>query len=218
MEKIISLAAAAAKLSDGMSIMVGGFMGCGNAHHMVQAMIEADIKDITLIANDASLPGFGIGLLVEQKRVRKLIASHVGLNPAVAAQMNSGEMEVELVPQGTLIEQIRAGGAGLGGALTRTGLGTPVQEGKQTIDIDGITYLLEKPLRADVALINGYQVDKIGNVWYRGTTRTFNVYMAMAADLVIAEADNIVEVGDIAPEDVVTESVLVDYIVQGGNW
>lgn len=145
MSKLIGMDAAVTKLSDGMSIMVGGFMGCGNAHHLVQGIIEAGLKDLTLIANDASMPGYGIAKLVEQKRLRRLITSHVGLNPQVGIQMNSGELDVELVPQGTLVERIRSGGAGLGGVLTPTGIGTPVADGKQVITVDGRDYLLEKP-------------------------------------------------------------------------
>jgi acetate CoA/acetoacetate CoA-transferase alpha subunit len=215
--KLITLTEAAAKITDGMTIMVGGFMGCGNAHHLVQAILDAGRTDLTLIANDASMPGYGIAKLVEQKRLRKLITSHVGLNPEVGVQMNAGELEVELVPQGTLVERIRSGGAGLGGVLTPTGIGTPVADGKPVITVDGSEYLLEKPLRADVALINGYRVDPAGNIWYRGDARNFNPVMATAADLVIVEADHLVELGDITPEDVVTPGVLVDFIVEGGD-
>lgn len=217
MTKLIGMADAVARIGDGMTIMVGGFMGCGNAHHLVQAIIDAGRTDLTLIANDASMPGYGIAKLVEQKRLRKLITSHVGLNPEVGVQMNTGVLEVELVPQGTLVERIRSGGAGLGGVLTPTGIGTPVADGKQIVTVDGREYLLEKPLRADVALINGYRVDPAGNVWYKGDARNFNPVMATAADLVIVEADHLVELGDITPEDVVTPGVLVDYIVEGGD-
>lgn len=217
MTKLIGMADAVARIRDGMTIMVGGFMGCGNAHHLVQAIIDAGRTDLTLIANDASMPGYGIAKLVEQKRLRKLITSHVGLNPEVGVQMNTGVLEVELVPQGTLVERIRSGGAGLGGVLTPTGIGTPVADGKQVVTVDGREYLLEKPLRADVALINGYRVDPAGNVWYKGDARNFNPVMATAADLVIVEADHLVELGDITPEDVVTPGVLVDYIVEGGD-
>lgn len=217
MNKVISMDDAVAMIADGMTIMVGGFMGCGNAHHLVQAICEAGRTDLTLIANDASMPGYGIAKLVEQRRLRKLITSHVGLNPQVGVQMNAGELEVELVPQGTLVERIRSGGAGLGGVLTPTGIGTPVADGKQVLTIDGREYLLEKPIRADVALVNGYRVDPAGNVWYRGDARNFNPVMATAADLVIVEADHLVGLGDIPAEDVVTPGVFVDYIVEGGD-
>lgn len=217
MSKVISMEDAVAKLSDGMSLMIGGFMGCGNAHHLVQAIIDAGLKDLTMISNDAAMPGYGIAKLVEQRRLKRLITSHVGLNPEVGVQMNAGELEVELVPQGTLVERIRSGGAGLGGVLTPTGIGTPVADGKPVITVDGKDYLLEKPLRADVALVNGYRVDPDGNVWYKGDARNFNPVMATAADLVIVEADHLVERGGIVPEDVVTPGVFVDYIVVGGE-
>lgn len=217
MSKLISMDEAVAKISDGMTLMIGGFMGCGNAHHLVQAIIDAGLKDLTMISNDASMPGYGIAKLVEQKRLRRLVTSHVGLNPQVGIQMNAGELEVELVPQGSLAERIRAAGAGLGGVLTPTGIGTPVADGKQVLTLDGRDYLLEMPLHADVALVNGYRVDPGGNIWYRGDARNFNPVMATAADLVIVEADHLVELGDIAPEDVVTPGVFVDYIVAGGE-
>lgn len=217
MSKIISIDEAVGKLRDGMTVMTGGFMGCGNPHHMAQAIIDSGVRDLTLICNDGSQPGYGIAKLIEHRRLRRLVASHVGLNPQVGEQMNAGELEVELVPQGTFVERIRAGGAGLGGILTPTGIGTPVAEGKQVITIDGTDYLLETPLRADVALISGYRVDPNGNIWYRGDARNFNPAMATAADLVIVEADHLVELGDIPPEDVVTPGVLVDYIVVGGD-
>lgn len=213
--KVVSLEDAIGRVRDGMTVMSGGFMGCGNPHHLVAGLLEAGVRDLTLICTDASRTGYGVAQLVEQRRLRKLVASHVGLNPAVAAQMNAGELEVELVPQGTLAERIRAGGAGLGGVLTPTGLGTPVADGKPVIEVDGRAYLLERPIRADVALITGYRIDLLGNVWYRGTTRNFNTVMATAADLVIAEADHLVAVGTIPPEDVVTPGVLVDLIVEG---
>lgn len=206
---------AAELVPDGARIMVGGFMGCGNAHKIIAAIIERGTRDLTLICNDAARPGFGVGTLVDGHRLSNLIASHVGLNPKVAEQMNAGSLKVELVPQGTLVERIRAGGAGLGGVLTPTGLGTLVAEGKDVVEVDGKPYLLEKPLRADVAILNGYLIDHYGNIWYKGTTRNFNYVMATAADLVIAEADHYVPTGRIPPEDIVTPGVLVDHIVDG---
>lgn len=217
MKKLVPMETAIAKIADGMTVMIGGFIGCGNAHHIVQAVVDAGVTDLTLISNDASVPGYGLAKLVEHKRLRKLITSHVGTNPQVAAQLNAGELELELVPQGTLVERIRSGGAGLGGVLTPTGLGTLVAEGKPVITVDDRSFLLEKPLRADVALINGYKVDPLGNIWYRGNARNFNPVMATAADLVIVEADRLVGLGEIPPEDVVTPGVLVDYIVEGGE-
>lgn len=227
MDKIRSIQEAVDLIPDGATIMFGGFLGCGNPHKFIAALAKSGKKDFTMICNDSSMPNgpdgddyYGVAKLVHNKQIKKLIVSHVGTNPEVAQQMNEGTIEVVLIPQGSLVEMIRAGGAGLGGVITPTGLGTIVEEGEHVhgkIEIDGKTYLVEKPLRADVAVISGYKIDKMGNVWYKGTTRNFNHVMATAADLVIAEADNIVEVGDIPPEDIVTPGVFVDYIVQGGR-
>lgn len=216
MNKIISIEEAISHVKDGMTIMVGGFLGCGNPHRIMDALVEKGVKDLTLICNDTSFPEIGVGKLIVNKQVKKLIASHVGTNPETGRQMNTGEMEVVLVPQGTLAEQVRCGGAGLAGFLTPTGVGTVVEEGKEKMVIDGKTYLLEKPLRADVALIAGYTVDKFGNIVYRGATRNFNHLMATAADVVIVEAENVVEVGEIDPNHVNTPGIFVDYIVNGG--
>lgn len=216
-DKVISRERAAEMIVDGSTIMIGGFMGCGNAHYVIEALVAREPKDLTLICNDAAKPGYGVGKLVEHRMIRRLIASHVGLNPMVAQQLHDGTLELELVPQGTLVERIRAFGAGLGGVLTPTGIGTPVEEGKRVIEIDGKKYLLETPLHADIALINGYNVDPYGNVWYKGTQRNFNYAMAMAATTVICEADHLVTPGTIPPEDVVTPGVFVDHIVQGGE-
>lgn len=215
MTKIIDLDAAVDLVQEGMTIMVGGFMACGGANTIVDAIAARGTKNLTLIANDAAMPGVGIGKLVENHQLSRLVATHVGLNPEVGKQMASGELDVELVPQGTMVERIRAGGYGLGGVLTPTGIGTMVAEGKEIITVDGKEFLLERPLRADVALICGHTVDENGNVWYKGTTRNFNQIMAFAADTVIAEADNLVAIGDIAPENVVTPGVLVDHVVKG---
>jgi acetate CoA/acetoacetate CoA-transferase alpha subunit len=213
MAKIINVDEAAEKIQDGMSVMIGGFMGCGNPHATIDALVRRNAKDLTVICNDAAWPGFGVAKLITNKQVRKLIASHVGLNKEVGQKMNAGELDVELIPQGTFAERIRCGGNGMGGFLTPTGLGTIVGEGKQVIRANGRDYLLELPLRADAALISGYKVDRSGNIWYRGTTRTFNVVMATAANLVIVEAEFIVEVGEIEPENVITQGIFVDYIV-----
>ncbi len=216
MNKLISIDDAVNMIHDGMTIMVGGFLGCKNPFGIVDAIVEKGVKDITLIANDTAFPDIGIGKLIVNKQVKKLIASHIGTNKETGNQMNAGELEVELVPQGTLAERIRAAGAGLGGILTPTGLGTVVAEGKAIIEVDGKEYLLEKPLKADVALIVGAKVDKKGNIRYRKATRNFNPLMAAAAELVIVEADEIVEVGGIDPDDVMTPGLFVDYVV-GGN-
>ncbi|WP_313757438.1 CoA transferase subunit A [Tissierella sp.] len=217
MNKIMSIDEAVAHIKDGMTIMIGGFLGCGSPHRLIDALVKKGVKDLTLICNDSGFPEIGSGKLVVNKQIKKLIASHVGTNKETGNQMNSGEMEVVLVPQGTLAEQVRAGGAGLGGFLTPTGVGTIVEEGKERIVIDGKTYLLELPLRADVALIAGETVDKFGNIVYYGATRNFNTLMATAADIVIVEAENVVEVGEIDPNDVVTSGIFVDYIVNGGD-
>jgi len=216
LNKLISVEEAVNMIQDGMTIMVGGFLGCRNPYVLVDALVAKGVKDITLIANDTSFPEIGIGKLIVNKQVKKLISSHIGTNKETGNQMNSGELEVELVPQGTLAERIRAAGAGLGGVLTPTGLGTIVAEGKDIITVDGREYLLEKPLRADIALIVGAKVDKKGNVRYKKATRNFNPLMATAADIVIVEADEIVEVGEIDPDDVMTPGIFVNYIV-GGN-
>jgi len=216
LNKLISVEEAVNMIQDGMTIMVGGFLGCRNPYVLVDALVAKGVKDITLIANDTSFPEVGIGKLIVNKQVKKLIASHIGTNKETGNQMNSGELEVELVPQGTLAERIRAAGAGLGGILTPTGLGTVVAEGKDIITVDGREFLLEKPLKADIALIVGAKVDKKGNVRYKKATRNFNPLMATAANIVIVEADEIVEVGEIDPDDVMTPGIFVNYIV-GGN-
>lgn len=216
--KLITIEQAADMVHDGMTIMIGGFLGCRNPYKIVDALVEKGVKDITLIANDTSFPEIGIGKLIVNKQVKRLIASHVGTNKETGNQMNSGEMQVELVPQGTLAERIRAAGAGLGGVLTPTGLGTVVADGKDIITVDGKEYLLEKPLKADLAIIVGAKVDKKGNVRYAKATRNFNPIMTTAADIVIVEADEVVEVGAIDPDDVMTPGIFVDYIVNtGGN-
>ncbi|MCX7950575.1 MAG: acetate CoA-transferase subunit alpha [Clostridiales bacterium] len=204
-------------IKDGQTIMFGGFLGVGTAEKIVDAIVEKGVKDLTIICNDTGFVDKGVGKLVVNKQVKKVITSHIGTNPETGRQMNAGEIEVELVPQGTLAERIRAYGAGLGGVLTPTGLGTVVAEGKQVIEIDGKNYLLEKPLKADVAILKGSKVDKKGNIWYSKTTRNFNPIMAMSADVVIVEAEELVEVGEIEPENVATPHIFVDYILKGGE-
>lgn len=227
MAKFISIDEAVALIPDGASIMFGGFMGNGNAHKIVEALSKSGKGNFTMLCNDASMPVgplgeeyYGVSKLIHNRQVTHLIATHVGLNPEVATQMNEGTIKVTLIPQGSMAEMLRAGGGGLGGVLTPTGVKTIVEEnefclGTQTID--GRTYLLMKPLRADFALISGYNVDKAGNIWYKGTTRNFSLPMATAADLVICEADHVVEIGGIVPENVHTSGVFVDYVVDGGN-
>ena len=227
MAKIISVEEAVAMIPDGATIMFGGFLGCGSAHKIIDALSKSGKSGFTIIGNDCGMATgpdgdlYGMAKLVHNKQVKRVIATQVGMTPDVATQNMVGKtLEVNLIPQGSLAEMIRAGGAGLGGVLTPTGVGTIVEDspfclGKQTID--GRDYLLMKPIRADFALINGYLVDKFGNIWYKGTTRNFNIVMATAADVVIAEADNVVEIGDIQPENVVTSGAFVNYIVDGGN-
>jgi acetate CoA/acetoacetate CoA-transferase alpha subunit len=215
MNKIRTIDEIMEHIKDGMTIMVGGFMGVGTPEAIIDAMIEKGVKDLTIIANDTGFPNRGVGKLVVNRQVKKVIASHIGLNPEAGRQMNSGELIVELVPQGTLVEQIRCGGSGIGGFLTPTGVGTMVEEGKQKFTIGDKEYLLELPLRADIALIGGTIVDKDGNVFYNGSTRNFNPLMATAADLVIAGAEKIVETGEIDPNVVMTPGIFVDYILGG---
>jgi len=201
-------------LKDGMTIMVGGFMTDGTPEQLIDAVLESGVKDLTLINNDGGYPERGVGKLIGNGRVKTLIASHVGLNPTVAKLMNSGEMEVILVPQGTLAERIRAKGAGLGGILTPTGLGTLVQEGKDVIEIDGKKYILEKPLAADLAIVEATYADKFGNGVNVGTTRNFNPVMALAADTVVLGTYEVKELGEVDPSAVTIYGVLVDHIVK----
>jgi acetate CoA/acetoacetate CoA-transferase alpha subunit len=211
--KTISVKEAAALIPDGASLMIGGFMGVGTPERLIDEIVRQGRRDLTVIANDTAAPGRGIGKLVTAGLVRKTIASHIGLNPETQQQMLAGKMEVDLVPQGTLIERIRAGGFGLGGILTPTGVGTVVEEGKRRIDVDGKTYLIETALRADFALVNAFLADYRGNLYYALTARNFNPVIAMAADTVIVTADNVVPVGVIAPDHVVTPAALIDYLV-----
>ncbi len=211
--KTIPLNQAVAMIPDGARLMIGGFMGVGTPERLVDEIVRQGKRNLTVIANDTAKPGTGIGKLVSAKLVRTAIVSHIGLNAETQKQMITGEMEVELVPQGTLVERIRAGGYGLGGVLTPTGVGTVVEEGKRKIDVDGTEYLLEKPLRAEFALVHAFLADYLGNLAYALTARNFNPLLAMAGATVIAVAENIVPVGVIAPDHVVTPAPLVDYIV-----
>lgn len=211
--KTITVQEAASMIPDGASLMVGGFMGVGTPHRLIDELVRQGRRDLIVIANDNAKPGVGIGKLVDAGRVVRTIASHIGLNPETQRQMISGQMAVDLVPQGTLIERIRAGGYGLGGILTPTGVGTVVEEGKRKIEIEGKAYLIETALRADFALVHAFLADYTGNLSYALTARNFNPVIAMAADTVIATADNIVPVGLIAPDHVVTPAAIVDYLV-----
>jgi acetate CoA/acetoacetate CoA-transferase alpha subunit len=200
-------------LPDGASLMVGGFMAVGTPERLIDEIVRQKKRDLTVIGNDTGVPSRGIGKLVSAKLVRKVIVSHIGLNPETQRQMMAKEIEVELVPQGTLVECIRAGGYGLGGVLTATGLGTAVENGKQKIEVRGKSYLLEPALRADFALVQAFLADYLGNLSYALTARNFNPIMAMAAETVIASADNIVPVGVISPDHVMTPAPVVDYLI-----
>lgn len=204
---------AVALIPHGASVMIGGFMGVGTPERLIEALVLRATGGLTVIANDTAMPGIGIGKLIDAGLVRAAIVSHIGLNPETQRQMLGGKIEVDLVPQGTLIERIRAAGAGLGGILTTTGVGTIVEDGKRTLALDGTTYLLERALRADFALVHAFLADYLGNLAYALTSRNFNPVIATAAGTVIVEADNIVPVGVIAPDHVVTPAPLVDYLV-----
>ena len=211
--KKLSIKDAVNKINNGSTIMVGGFLASGSPIKLLDAIAEKGVKDLTLICNDTAFADIAHGKLITNKQVKKVIASHIGTNPSTNEQMNSGELEIEFVPQGTLAERIRAYGAGLGGVLTPTGLGTVIAEGKEIINIDGKEFLLEKPLKADIALIGATISDDDGNLYYKGTSKNFNPLMATAADIVIAEPEEIVKTGSINPEDVHTPAIFVDFII-----
>ncbi|WP_301102989.1 acetate CoA-transferase subunit alpha [Propionivibrio sp.] len=205
------------RFHDGMSILFGGFMGCGTPDGIVRDLLDSGVRDLTIIGNDTACADTGIGILVAKRRVRKVIASHIGTNPETGRQMIAGELEVELVPQGTLAERIRCGGAGLGGVLTPTGVGTIVEEGKTKLSFDGVEYLVERPLRADLAILKAHRADDKGNLVYRRAARNFNPLMALAADFVVAEVDEIVCAGEIDPELVMTPGILVNALILSGE-
>ncbi|ECA3794886.1 acetate CoA-transferase subunit alpha [Salmonella enterica subsp. enterica] len=211
--KLITLQNASGFFRDGMTIMVGGFMGVGTPPRLVEALLGSGVRDLTLIANDTAFVDTGIGPLIVNGRVSKVIASHIGTNPETGRRMIAKEMEVQLVPQGTLIEQIRCGGAGLGGFLTLTGVGTVVEDGKQTLQLDGRTWLLERPLRADLALIRAHRADPLGNLTYQLSARNFNPLIALAADITLVEPDEMVATGDLQPDQIVTPGAVIDHIV-----
>ena len=214
--KAISAEEAIAMIPNGATVMIGGFMGVGTPERLLDELVRQRKSELTIIANDAAVPGRGIGKLFDASLVTRLTASHIGLNPEAQKQMMAKKIAIDLVPQGTLIERIRAGGAGLGGVLTPTGAGTIVEEGKRRIEIDGKHYLLETALRSQYALIHAFLADYLGNLSYALTARNFNPVMAMAADTVIVSAENIVPVGVIAPDHVMTPAPLVDYLVTNG--
>jgi acetate CoA/acetoacetate CoA-transferase alpha subunit len=211
--KPIALQDAVAMIPDGASLMIGGFMAVGTSERLIDELVRQGKRNLTVIANDTAMPGRGIGKLVSARLIGRVIGSHIGLNPETQQQMIAGKIAVDLVPQGTLIERIRAGGFGLGGILTPTGVGTVVEEGKRRIEVDGNDYLLETAIRADFALVHAFIADYLGNLSYALTARNFNPVVAMAADTVIVTAEHIVPVGVIAPDHVVTPAPVVDYVV-----
>jgi len=211
--KTVSLEEAVSIIPDGATLMIGGFMGVGTPERLIDEIVRQGKRNLTVIANDTALPGRGIGKLVDAGLINRTIASHIGLNPETQKQMIAGKMAVDLVPQGTLIERIRAGGFGLGGVLTPTGVGTIVEEGKQKVQVNGKTYLIETALDAEFALIDAFLADYLGNLSYVLTARNFNPVIAMAADTTIVTAEHIVPVGLIAPDHVVTPAPLVHYLV-----
>jgi acetate CoA/acetoacetate CoA-transferase alpha subunit len=214
--KAVSAEEAVAMIPNGASVMVGGFMGVGTPERLLDELVRQQKSHLVLISNDAAFPGKGIGKLIDAALVSRMTASHIGLNPKAQQQMMANKIAIDLIPQGTLAERIRAGGCGLGGVLTPTGVGTIVSEGKRQIEIDGKEFLLETALRAEFALIHAFLADYSGNLAYALTARNFNPIMAMAADTVIVIADNIVPIGVIAPDHVVTPAPLVDYLITNG--
>lgn len=200
---------------DGMTVMIGGFLGCGVPDNLIDYLVSINTKDLTIIANDTTFENEGIGKLIGNNQVKKVIVTHVGTNPMVGKYLFEGKLEVELVPQGTLIERIRAGGYGLGGILTPTGVGTEVEKGKKKIIVDNKEFLLELPIRGDVSLIYATQSDEFGNLYYEGTTKNFNEMMCMASDKVIVLPDELVKTGKLDKSKIMTPGVVVDYIVGG---
>ncbi|PPQ30930.1 CoA transferase subunit A [Rhodopila globiformis] len=214
MHLAISAVDAARLIPDGASLMFGGFMGVGTPERVVDALVARKARGLTIIGNDTARSGIGVGKLIDAGCVARVMASHIGTNPVTQAKMIAGEIAVELIPQGTLAERIRAGGSGLGGILTPTGIGTVVQDGKRVIEVNGRRFLLELPLRADFALLHAHEADYEGNLTYRLTATNFNPLMALAADCVIAEPNEIVPTGAIPPDAVRTPGILVNHLVE----
>jgi acetate CoA/acetoacetate CoA-transferase alpha subunit len=213
MRKTVRVSSAVEKIPQASTVMIGGFMGVGSPLRLIDELVRQGKGNLTIIANDTARPGFAIGKLIDARLIRRIITSHIGTNPETQRQLLAGELEVELVPQGTLAERIRAGGFGLGGVLTPTGVGTSVENGKRVLEIDERIFLLEKPLRAQFALVNARRADHIGNLSYALTARNFNPLIAMAADIVIAEPQEIVPVGVLSPDDVMTPAAVVDFLI-----
>lgn len=211
MKKIVSAKEAISQIKDGATIMVGGFLSCGTPDKLIDELVAQNVQKLTMISNDTSVPTADKGKLIVNKQVKKVITTHIGTNPETGRQMTAGELDVELVPMGTLVERIRAKGTGMGGILTPTGVGTILEKDKETINVDGKKFIFERPIGADFALIYGSKVDKYGNVTFHGTTRNMNTIMATAADTVIIQADELVD--SINPDDVVIPGLFIDYIV-----
>ncbi|SMC57803.1 CoA transferase subunit A [Papillibacter cinnamivorans] len=214
MNKVISKEAALDKIKDGQTLMIGGFAAVGTPASIIAGIVERKIGNLTIIANDTGFPDKGIGLLVVAKLVKKMHCSHIGTNPETIRQFNAGELEIEFNPQGTLAERMRAGGAGIAGFYTPTGVGTVIADGKETKDFNGKTYLLETALHAEVSIVKAHKADKFGNLVFRRTAKNFNPLIATAGDIVIAEVEEIVEIGDIDPDEVMLPGIYVDYIVK----
>lgn len=215
MIKVIDIKKAMNYMKDGMTIMIGGFLGTGTPEIFIDEIVKRGIKNLTIISNDTGFPQIGVAKLIESKLAAKVIVSHIGTNPETKNQMQSGDLIVELIPQGTLAEQIRSGGAGIGGFLTETGVGTQVANGKHSMTIEGREYILEMPLKADIALIKASKADKSGNLYYNGAAQNFNPLMATAANIVFVEAEEIVEIGELDSNRIMTPSVYVDYVIRG---
>lgn len=211
--KTVPVKDAVAMIPDGASLMIGGFMAVGSPEGVIDELVRQGKRDLTVIANDTAKPGVGIGKLIDKALVSRVIASHIGLNPETQRQMIAGKITVELIPQGTLIERVRAGGCGLGGVLTPTGVGTLVEKGKQRIEVDGKSYLLETALQADFALVHAFLADYAGNLSYALTARNFNPVIAMAGKTTIVSVEHVVPIGLIAPDHVMTPAPLVDFLV-----
>jgi acetate CoA/acetoacetate CoA-transferase alpha subunit len=212
--RAITAAEAAERIPDGASVLFGGFMAVGSPERIIDALVARGARGLTIIGNDTARPGIGVGKLIDAGCVAKAMVSHIGTNPVTQKKMIAGELAVELIPQGTLAERIRAGGAGLGGVLTPTGLGTVVQDGKRVIEVQGRSFVLEEPITADVAIIHAHEADYNGNLTYRLTATNFNPVIALAARCVIAEANEIVPVGVIPPDHVRTPGILVHHLVE----
>ena len=215
-DKLKTMDEAIMPIQNGSVVMIGGFMGCGAPKFILDALSDMSVENLTVISNDSDFEGVGVGKLIKRGKVSRLIVSHIGTNPETGRKLNAGEIVVELTPQGTLAERIRSGGAGLGGFLTPTGIGTIVENGKKKVEVNGITYLLETALKADVALIKAYKADELGNLVFRGAARNFNLIMATAAEYVVVEAEKYVKVGEIDQEQVHLPGLFVDCIVKGG--